>query len=54
VTLEHADWVPVLAKVGSLCAFLLLMIKWMKTNRLVNKTTCLDIPVFEPHDINVI
>jgi len=27
VTLEHADWVPILAKVGSLCAFSVLMIK---------------------------
>jgi len=32
VTLECADWVPVLAKVGSLCPFSFLMIKWMKTN----------------------
>jgi hypothetical protein len=37
VTLEHADWVPVLAKVGSMCPFYFLMIKWMKTNRLTEQ-----------------
>ena len=37
VTLELADLVPVLAKVGSLFPFSFLMIKWMKTNRSIKQ-----------------